>query len=456
MYRLCGSPLLLELFEFLRIAAGVLSLILVLITGIVLWRVRGLLNWNRSQKRELAELQKIRDRSDGVQRQALDEILSRCSAIRHSTRLDAGSLAELPAFCRSIAACYHPDEPHPELCVSIGHLLLAAHQLADRLEVLLKVPGFEHIGRLRVRQVRRIYQWYSDFSASPMISWILARWQALRTVRHALRFIMPDPLTWIAYLSQRLTILMAMRCLLIDLFVYTGKLAMEAYGLDEEDPSMDTVGQTSDSVMDAYEDALEAATPDLAPDLDRLRVDLTGLPARLWRPPDMLEWWQAVKQAAHIIAAGHFPQAEAPLEEATCRVLLDRCRHWLQAMSDARRMPVVRPLYRISLRRLHQIKMVTESDLLRSTGKVAGGMLSIWRWARWPIKVFRWARRRSPAGIALDLGSTMALKATHNYLARYGYDSACRELDTVYRLSAVEGNSGQAAEENHHQRDPGE
>lgn len=439
---------MLELFEYLRITAGLLAIVLALIIGIVLWRVRGLFSWNRSQKRELSELRKIRDRSDGVERQALDVILARCNAIRHSTRLDTGSLAALPGFCRSIAACYHPDEPHPELCVSIGRLLLSARQLADRLETLLQGPGFVHIGRMRVRQVRRIYQRYNDFSASPTITWILARWQALRTIRHALRFILPDPLTWVAYLSQRLTILMALRCMLIDLFVYTGKLAMEAYGSDEEAPSMDTVGRASDSVMDAYEDALEAAMPDLHPDLIQLRGDLIGLPSRLWRPPDMAEWWQTVQQAAHIIAAGHFPQSKTPLEEATCRVLVDRCRHWLQAMSDARRMPVVRPLYRTSLKRLHQIKTVTESDLLRRTGKVAGGMLSIWRWARWPIKVFRWARRGSPSGVALDLGSTLALKATHNYLARYGFDSACRELDTVYRISSAKRDSGPAAEMN--------
>jgi hypothetical protein len=111
-------------------------------------------------------------------------------------------------------------------------------------------------------------------------------------------------------------------------------------------------------------------------------------------------------------------------------------------MAAARRLPPVRPLYRISLKRLQQIKAVTESDLLRWTGKVAGGVWSAWRWARWPVQLLRWIRRRSPAGIALEVGSTLALKAMHNYLARYGFDRACQELDTVYRLSSHSEHGG--------------
>jgi hypothetical protein len=134
------------------------------------------------------------------------------------------------------------------------------------------------------------------------------------------------------------------------------------------------------------------------------------------------------------------------LDEAVCRVLLDRARYWLETMAAARRLPVVRPLYGISLKRLQQIKAVTESDLLRWTGKVAGSVWSAWRWARWPVRLLRWIRRRSPAGIALEVGSTLALKAMHNYLARYGFDRACQELDTVYRLSN-HGNQGGLCDE---------
>jgi hypothetical protein len=432
---------LLELWENMRIIAGWLALVLALFTGIVVWRVRGLLNWNRSQQKELAELRTMREGADDVRRQALDQIIACCDALRHSTSLDMSTVTHLPAYWRTIAACYYPEESRPELCLTIGHLLEVARQLADRLEALLRRPGFEHIGKLRVRQVRRTYHWYQRFSASPTIAWILARWQTFRTFRHALRFLLPDPFIWIAYLSQRLTVMMAVRCLLIDLFVFTGKCALEAYDSQSEVSPTELENGNTDRVLDAYENELEKESPVLSPDLAELRSDLTGLPGRLWRPPGLDEWWQAVEKAASMIAAGHFPEASEPLDEATCRVLLDRGRYWLQAMSDARRMPVVRPLYQITLKRLQQIKTVTESDIVRTTGKMAGGAWSLWRWARWPIKVFRWVRRRSPAGVAVEMGSTLAVKATHNYLARYGFDRACRELDMVYRLSVDSHNS---------------
>lgn len=426
---------MLELWENMRFVGGWLALALAMFTGFVVWRVRGLLNWNRSQQKELAALRKMRDGAEDARRSALDQIITDCAALQHSTTLDMSRVTQLPAYWRKIAACFHPQESQPELCLSIGQLLEVARQLANRLEALLRGPGFKHIGSLRVRQVRRTYHWYQRFSSSPTIAWILARWQTFRTFRDALRFILPDPFIWIAYLSQRLTVMMAVRCLLIDLFLFTGKCALEAYDAQSEISQAELADGNSEMVLDAYENELEKESVTLTSELTELRSELTGLPGRLWCPPGLDEWWQAVEKAARLIAAGHFPKALEPLDEATCKVLLDRGRYWLQAMSDARRRPVVRPIYQITLKRLQQIKTVTESDLVRTTGKMAGGVWALWRWARWPIKVFRWVRRRSPAGVAVEMGSTLAVKATHNYLARYGFDRACRELDMIYRLS---------------------
>jgi hypothetical protein len=188
-------------------------------------------------------------------------------------------------------------------------------------------------------------------------------------------------------------------------------------------------------VLDAFEQSLSETSRPMPAELEAIRSDLIGLPARLWNPPGIKEWRHAVEKAARIIAAAYFPASPAPLEEATCRVLLDRTRYWLQAMAAARRMPVLRPLYRISLKRLVQLKAITESDLLRRTGQVASGAWTAWRWSRWPVRAFRWARRRSPAGIAIEMGFTLAHRAALNYLARYGFDRASQELDGVYRLS---------------------
>ena len=427
---------LMDWIESLRTVWAFFGVILALTTAVIVWRVRGFLSWQRSQRRELAALRRQQETADGIVEKAYTVILCSCKAIWRSPSLDFDHVSSLPLYWRRIAACYYPDEPRPELCLSIGQLLAAAQQLADRLNALLRRPGFNRLGRLRVGQVRRTVRWYRRLTAQPVVAWLLARRRVIRTFRHTLRFMLPDPLVWIGYLSRRLTVMMTVRCVLIDLYLSTGKIAMEAYDFQRKSLPAEQGDKASHTTLDAYGQFLERESRSLPDELEEIRSSLTGLPARLWQPPGLEEWYRAVKRAAYVIAAGHFPESPSPLDEATCRVLLDRARYWLETMAAARRLPVVRPLYGISLKRLQQIKTVTESDLLRWTGKVAGSVWSAWRWARWPVRLLRWIRRRSPAGVALEVGSTLALKAMHNYLARYGFDRACQELDAVYRLSS--------------------
>jgi hypothetical protein len=54
---------------------------------------------------------------------------------------------------------------------------------------------------------------------------------------------------------------------------------------------------------------------------------------------------------------------------------------------------------------------------------------------KWPLKVYRWARKRSPWGIAVEVGWQATKKATLAHLYGKTFDRACRELDTVYRMS---------------------
>lgn len=433
---------LIDGIEGFRAVWAFFGVILALTTAIIIWRIRGLFSWQRSQRRELAALRRQQKATDGIVEKAYSEILCSCEAIWRSPSPDLDHLKSLPAFWRRIAACYYPDEPQPELCLSVGQLLAVAQQLADGLNTLLQRPGFNRLGRLRVGQVRRTFRWYQRLTVQPVVAWLLARRRTIRMFRHTLRFVLPDPLAWIAYLSQRLTVMMAARCVLIDLYLTTGKMVIEAYSAQRKSMPAEQGDKASLTTLYAYGQALERETRPLPDELEKIRSTLTGLPGRLWQPPGGEEWYRAVEKAANVIAADHFPGSPSPLDEAACRVLLERARYWLETMAAARRLPVVRPLYRISLKRLHQIKTVSESDLLRWTGKVAGSVWSAWRWARWPVQLLRWIRRRSPAGVALEMGSALALKAMHNYLARYGFDRACQELETVYRLSSRSEHGG--------------
>ncbi len=439
------SPVL-DWWQHLRVAWAATGLCLALVAGMVIWRVRGLLNWKRSQRKELTILRRSLNQAESEHCHALGEVLAACEAIWSMTSPDLARLADLPAYWRRIAACYFPDEPEPELCISVGQLLAAARQLAGGLDKLLQRPGFARLGQLRIRQVRRTYSWYLAFSANRVVAWIMRRRRMLRGIWHTLRLVLPDPLAWIAYLSRRLTMMMAVRCLLVDVFLFTGRVAVDTFHRRDAKASPSAENDDAEAVLDAFESTLKATPRPVPDELRALRNDLVGLPARLWNPPDFGQWRRAIEQAARLIAADYFPDADAPLEEARCRVLLDRGRYWLQAMSDAQRLPVVRPLYGVTLKRLIQLKDISESDLLRRTGKMAAGAWTAWRWARWPIRIFRWVRRRTPAGAAVEVGFSLAGKAAVNYLARYSFDRACRELDAVYRLSRYPGPDPSASE----------
>jgi hypothetical protein len=433
---------LLDGLKSLRWVWAGMGLSLALITATVIRRVRGLLIWTRSQGRELAELRRLQQQTGKARSMAVSVVLDRCDAVYKNASPNLGELKALPSFWRSVAACYYPDQNQPELCLSIGRLLVSAQQVAHRLDALLRRPGFERIGRMRLRQLQRTYQWYRSLGAHKVIAVLLKHRQTIRVLRHALRLFAFDPLVWLAYLSQRLAVMMAVRCMLIDIYLFTGKIAIEAFESQRNATTTVCGDKAADIVLDAYAGILASASPPMPDELASIRSELTGLPDRLWNPPGIEEWGRAVERAAHVVAAGYFPDSDMPLSEATCRALLYRGLCWLRAMADARRMSVVRPLYGITLRRLFQVKAVAESDLLRWTGKAAGSVWTAWRWARWPVRLLRWLRRRSPAGVAVELGSTLALKAALNFLARYGFDRACRELDIVYRLSSNDDQSG--------------
>ncbi len=426
---------LLDWWQSMRLVWAGLGVGLALAMGVVVWRVRGLLSWKRSQRRELAELRQRQEAVQGDHHRALGEVMAGCESIWRMASPDLGQIAELPLYWRRIAACYYPHEPQPELCLSIGQLLSATQQAAQGLDALLQRPGFDRLGRLRVRQIRRTLEWHRRFNDHPVVAWIMARRRMLRGILHTLRFALPDPVTWIAYLSQRLTVMMAIRCLLVDIYLFTGKVAVDTFDRQRNAPAASEDTKDAAAVLEAFESSLKGNHGHMTDELATLRNELVGIPARLLNPPSMAQWRQAVEKAARLIAAEYFPSSPAPLEEAQCRVLLNRGSYWLQAMADAHRLPVVRPIYRVSLKRLMQIKAITESDLMQYTGKVASTAWNAWRWARWPVKILRWMRRGSPAGVAVDLGFTLAGKSVLNFLARYGFDRACQELDSVYRLS---------------------
>ena len=56
-------------------------------------------------------------------------------------------------------------------------------------------------------------------------------------------------------------------------------------------------------------------------------------------------------------------------------------------------------------------------------------------WLKWPLKVYRWVKRRSPWTVAVAIGWQAAKKATLAYLYGRAFDQACRVVESIYRES---------------------
>ncbi len=423
--------------ENMRLLYALAGLCLTAGLGIMLWRVRGILNWKRSLRRELAMLHRAKAAAEGPREAALARVIETCEAIWRNSSPDLNQIRELPDYVRNVATAFFPDEPRPELCLSIGRLLSAAQCLTDHIARLLQRPAFRRLGHLRIRQVHQMFTWYQNLNSNPVFAWAMARRRMINRALHLLRIVLPDPLAWLAYLSRRLTLIMVGRCLLLDLYLFTGQTVIDAFDTQNDiaTPVKNQDEHAGETVLEAYEALIKEENALADPELAAIRSNLVGLPARLWNPPDRDEWQTAVKKAAGLIASSNFPDATAPLEEATFYVLLDRGRAWLKAMAECRRIAVVKPLYKVSLKRLFQIKAATEGDIMRLTGHLAKGAWTAWRWGRWPTKMLRWIKRRSPAGMAGEIAFGLACRTVTNYLFRFGFDRACRELEMVYRIS---------------------
>ena len=421
---------------------GVLAVSALLLSAVgvfVLWRVRGILHWKGSLRDEFKALQKAADESHGVRRRALEVVIENCDRIWRATSLDPGEVLRLSTYIRSIAACYHPEAEKPELRVSTGSFLNAAGALADRLELILRRPGFERLQKVRIRHIRQSYAWYQRVSQYRIVRRLYRYRTMIRNVYRLRLIILPDPFSLLAYFSNRLTMLVLTRCLLMDVYLFVGKMAVDTY---DEAASEDTgFINPVDEVEKALE-ALDAVAPSEPhqqdPRIREIRNRLVGINTFLFSTSGFQDWKTAVQETAEVIAAHHFPAAERPLEEAAIGPLLYCCQDWIKTLSETEKIPIVKQLHRVRLESLYNIKSITEFAFSSQALIIAKRTRDLYRWMKWPLRIYRWIKKTSPLKITIDAGWILARKGFVNLALRYTFDTACRELDAVYRQSRPE------------------
>ena len=422
----------------MHILQGVLAFGVMLLTTasiIVVWRLRGILNWKRSLSKELKDLNKEAEAAGERKKQALKIVRERCYEVWHSTSPEMKELADISVYVHSIATCYYPGLEKPELRITIGRFLKSAHDSVDRLELILRRPGFQRLRGVRIRHIRRSYEWYDRVSQYWIVRFV-SRYRKLVTRIFQFRLvILPDPFSWLAYLSNRLTMLTLTRCLLVDAYLFVGRLAVQAYNEEgKEEPIPSELGELEKTLEDF--DSLEPSEPDVTdPQLLEIRNRLVGFPSMLIFSPGLEDWKKAVERAAKVIAGKYFPDTERPLEEAALGPLLTRSQIWIKSLCKTEKIPVVKRFHRIQIQSLYRMKSFTDIWLPKQVRIFAKKTWDMYRWMKWPLMVYRGVKKSSPAGIAMDVGWMVSKKAFTNFICRYTFDMACQELEMIYSQS---------------------
>ena len=407
---------------------------------VMIWsaRARGLFTWRKRIMAELNALEENALQTEGPQSCSLQVVARRCRSILEDISPEVTELQYLPAYIQSIAGCYHPADEHPELQATVGALINSLAASLDRLDYILHRPGFKKIRTLNVSQIKTTRLWYRRLAASPALRWWRHHRQTIQRVSTFRLFLYTDPLMLLAYASNRLTILILLKYLLADLYLFLGKVVVDAF---ENSPISNVEYETSEAELQATLEELNSAGESIQnneyssdPQIAVIRRQLVGFNALLTATPTPKTWWAAAIEAAELIAKKYFPDAPKPIEEARLGPLLDQIRLWIDTLSRGDQYLITRQLYRLKLETVYRAKDFP-TRIPSSIKSIIGKSYFAYGWLKWPMWVYRWAKRRSPLTVAVTIGWHAAKKASLAYLYGRAFDQACLGLESVYRES---------------------
>jgi len=403
-------------------------------TAVLIWRVRGVLTWKRSLHAELNALRETAAYASPPQKAGICLIEASCREVLNTLSPEISELRDIPDLVRSLAACYHPDTDRPELQIAIGPFLRGLEKSLHQLDRTLHRPGFKKLRNMSIRNIRDSRAWYLRVSASPAYGWYFRNKKKIQGFSLLRLLVLPDPFSWLAYLSHHLTVMMLTKYLMTDIYLFFGKLTLEAFDA-ESIPFCEENEASLEETLEELESETDANDIPADPRIREIRNRLAGVSAVMASNPTFGDWKDAVCEAASIIAKKHFPESEYPLEEAALGPLLESTRSWADTLGKGEGVPVLHRFYRMRVGTLYRAKNLSESFLPKPLRKFILNVGKTYGWAKWPLKVYRMARKTSPWQIALELGWMASKKAFLAHVCGKSFDRACKELEEVYRRS---------------------
>jgi hypothetical protein len=412
------------------------ALLLAIGTSIMAWRMRGALNWKEGLKKELKSMDKAAESAKGDRLAAINLVRRRCREILKSNFPELRQLRELENYISDIATCFHPQHKNPITAITVGNLLKAVHMAAIRLEMILRRPGFQVLRNIRFRHIRQTSSSVNRFRNMWFFRFIM-RYQTFFVRINQLRLILiPDPFLWLIYFSNQWTLMTLTRLLLLEIYLFSGQLAIDAYDCD---PDAETKQHSDDELLQVLKEIETLGIEDdltINPELKPIRNRLVGFNAFWGKVPGWETWKQSLKEATLIISARHFPDSQHPMEEVSLGPLLQRTVHLLNSILETRKFIMVKYLHNVELATLIQVKSIGDIPEIKQLGLFARKSLVLYRYIKWPLKIFYRAKRFTAAGVAVDIGWLIAGKSFVNFCSRKVFDLTCKEIETIYRLSA--------------------
>ena len=425
----------LHFWIYFKVSISIIALIACMLSTVVVWRLRGIWQWQRSLGAELRALRKKAQMSNGSKRLAILQVVRYCGDIHQSRSPDPHMILHLDSYLHSIARCYYPDSNRPELCLTLGQALTTATAMVERLDGIIKRKGLRRFAHIRIKHIHKALVWYRRIYHHYILGWFLRHQSMIFRLMYIRRFFLMEPFSLLAYFSNRLTILIVTRTLLLDVYLFIGLLAIDAY-----DPQNIKKGKIIDNdrlaeTLAALYDSNKSNEWQNDPEVFEIRSQLIGIPKRIIKPPSFSEWRQSILQAANILAARHFDQSKTPLEEAALGPIILQARSFLRSITEVSHYTGFKYLFAVRLESLYNAHAFVGNlpawHLTSLVQKAWGGYQTL----RWPIKLYRWIRHSSPSGIAMGMGWEVLRKTIINFLARFTFDKTCKEIDKLYNSS---------------------
>lgn len=377
--------------------------------------VRNMFLWENVLKGEIKRLGQGKTRCNSPKAQALNLIETKCIQLLKGRANGKALLDNIPDDIRSVAALFHPSAPKPELRVTPSHIFSCLERSLDRLDRIRFRPGFSELSKVSVGEIKQLYQCYRDF-VSPGPSGRPTYSQLIRLVK-------------------KIHLLLYVRYLLVDLYLFLGQLAISVYG---EDASylMDEKKIDLEQTLRELSRIKAASENTLPPELMSIRNNLVGMPGILTCEPGVKTWKQAVTQAATRISSKHFPESATPLTEAKIGPLITQIHVFLGRLGKGEDYPLAGKIFKIRLETLFQAKSITDTLIPPQVRRIVMNTQKTYGWLKWPLNLYMFASKGIFWKIAVDLGWFAGRKAILVLIFGKSFDKAVHELEALYMLSS--------------------